>query len=295
MFGMLGRCRKLSTILLLGAGASHGSGDCIPYAPPLGSQLFERLRAQGGIASTIHGDLRTIFEKDFEEGMAEFRRRRDVDSTAFLREIARYFVQFAPGRRNLYRDLVAAVLPRRQSVAIATTNYDLLIELAASEAGDAVSYTLPPVPPNNTSLLKIHGSCHFLPDPPAVLRGVTFSGARANVEGPVRVARSVAEVIAFCDSQDSLAPAIALYAPGKDVLFSPSFVLAQQEAWVKAVSEATLIYTVGLRVLPSDAHIWGVLGSTTAEIRYAGFEPKEFVAWAEAAGHRNAHAVARTF
>jgi len=32
----------MANIILLGAGASYGSGDISPYPPPLGGMLFEK-------------------------------------------------------------------------------------------------------------------------------------------------------------------------------------------------------------------------------------------------------------
>jgi hypothetical protein len=72
-------------------------------------------------------------------------------------------------------------------------------------------------------------------------------------------------------------------------------VLRQQELWREAVSDADVIYTVGLRVLPADEHIWGAIGSAKGAIEYVGFEPDHFLSWADAKGRRNVHVLAKSF
>lgn len=286
----------MSALFLIGAGASFGSGECIPSPPPLGGGLFSELRKQGGVASTITQPLLDVFEKDFETGMATFREERDADSTAFLREMAAYFARFEPGPENHYHRFAQIIRESRRRAVVVTTNYDLLIEQAICAGGQLITYGPPPVPPNNVSLLKIHGSANFLPDLGTnTITGCTFVNCGANVEAPVRIAQSTWEVLQFCEKEDSLAPAIALYAPGKRVLFSPGFVQKQLEAWRHEAARASVIYVIGLRVLPDDDHIWGVLASVRARLEYVGREPHEFNEWAASVNRKDAHALEESF
>jgi hypothetical protein len=240
--------------------------------------------------------LSELFKRDFESGMVEFRRQRDQDTTSLLREMAEYFVDFAGGPRNLYREIVAIARKQPVSVRLVTTNYDLLIEQAITEAGSLIAYHPPPLPTNNISLLKIHGSCHFLPDTRGLtLTGVTFSGNMVNVETPVKIARSRDEVREFCKTEDSLAPAIAVFAPGKAVLFSSEMVKDQQAKWSASLAEASVVYIIGLRVVTGDEHIWGALAKSNAVIQYVGPEKEAIITWAEASGRANVHYLARTF
>lgn len=285
----------MTDILVLGAGASYGSGDCLPEAPPLGARLFDALRARGGVAATVSPELAVLFAEDFERGMVAFREQRDRDTTALLREMAAFLAEFTAGPGNVYHQLVAAIREAPVWPVLVTTNYDLLIEQAVTEAGLRVAYHRPPVPTNNVSLLKIHGSCHFLPVVRGVMRGVVFDGCGVNVEVPIRFASSRAEVKAFCATQDSLAPAVSLYAPGKDVLFSSKAVKAQQAEWQAALDTATRVFLIGLRVVEGDDHIWGALARAKPEVVYVGFEPTEFLEWAARVGLSRAHVLARTF
>ena len=273
----------MSTVILLGAGASHGSIDCYPSVPPLGNGVFAALRRLGGVAASVEPAIRGIFEVDFETGMVAFWEAREQDVAAFLREMAVYFAQFETRQRNTYIRLIAAIRNGRSPATLATTNYDLLIESAASRVGMRVAYNQRPAPFNQLALTKIHGSCNFLPDarPDQYVRA-TFKNMRdsSRINLPIRVAESAKEVVDFCRAHDSLAPAIAVYAPGKPVLYSRRVVLEQQEQWQREAELATVIYIIGLRVLPEDEHIWGTLARVQGRLEYVGFEPDRFLSWA---------------
>jgi hypothetical protein len=281
----------MSALFLLGAGASHGSGECNPYPPPLGGQLFDELRRRGGIAAQLQPPLSIEFQRNFELGMAMFRQSRDADSTSFLRDMAEYFLQFTPGPRNLLHLLIQIIREGRRRSVIATTNYDMLLETVIDTAGLRFVYCGYPLPGPSLALLKLHGSCHFLPDLGGnVLRNCTFANNfGGNVDAPIRIAQSPEEVRRFLREEDSLAPAIAMYAPGKQVLFSPRFVQDQQRYFAGAAQVASVVYVIGLKVVPDDDHIWGVMSKSAARFEYVGFEPDEFLLWAKDAKRRHVH------
>jgi hypothetical protein len=225
----------------------------------------------GGVAATVGGDLAELFNSDFERGMAEFIRRRRSDAPAFIRQIAEYFVQFEPGRANLYFDVVQTLLGSERRFTIATLNYDLLFERAVTIAGHRLAYHTPPVPRGNLPFLKLHGSCNFLPDPGGlIISDVSFDlpGAEdVNFEGNVIVAQPE-QVRRFCRTETSLAPVMSLYAIGKQVLYCPAFVKQQQQAWADIVREATRVYIVGVRVTLTDEHIWNPILHSRAQVFY---------------------------
>jgi len=287
----------MSSVFLFGAGASYGSGECSPSPPPLGRDLFGELQKANGLASTIRSPLADIFAEDFEKGMAAFFRTRNVEVSHFLRDLAAYFARFEPGPTNLYRKLVDALSTTKRGAVLATANYDLLIERSISQAGLKIAYTGPPVPADNFPVLKIHGSCNFLPDlAPSSIRGLSIDISRGGriVEAPVRIA-SPREVLEFCQREDFLAPAIALYAEGKAVLHCSKFVQRQQKAWQDEARNANRIFVIGLRVNPKDSHIWGPLASSRAPFSYVGHDADSFRDWCKNVGRRNATVLGGTF
>src|SRR5690606_33824911 len=102
----------MSTIFLLGAGASYGSDGCTPYNPPLGNGedgLFNKLLSENGVAKYINendSELAEMFMENFEQGMDSFREKYPSKVTSFHREMARYFIKFIPEQKNLYIKLL---------------------------------------------------------------------------------------------------------------------------------------------------------------------------------------------
>ena len=285
-------------MLLFGAGASFGNPDCQPHPPPLGATLLAALQARGGVAATVTGHLADRFAENFEAGMLDFFQTRNAEVTPLLREMAAFFVQFEPGPTNYYRTLVDVARKAHSGVVFATTNYDLLIELSICQSGARVAYHGRPIPRDNFSVLKLHGSSNFLPDlGGSSIQGIGFvvpEGASI-LDAPVRPAQSAREVLAFCSREDSIAPAIAVYMRGKPVLFSGPFVRDQQLAFAKEAAAARKTFIVGLRCNPDDHHIWGPLARANGWLGYVGKEPALFSDWCQREGRKNASVVADSF
>lgn len=289
----------MSSIFLFGAGASYGSGPCHPYSPPLGANLFPELKAAGGIAATLDDDFANAFV-DFEAGMDRFWEERNTDTTELLRDMARYFVQFEPLAGNSYLKLMTILGGTKKKAVMVTTNYDLMIEHAINKAGCFVTYGGFPVRKKNVPVLKIHGSCNFLPNvTPNQFDNISFDmGHSPNgsiIEVGVTPNASPREIIEFCDRENSVAPALAMYSPSKRVLYGKNFVDAQQQSWLHALSQASRIYVIGLRVHLVDGHIWGPLAKARAPIHYVGREPDAFTAWADNANRKAAYVLANSF
>lgn len=288
----------MSSVFLFGAGASFGSGNCYPEPPPLGNGingLFKKLQEKSGIAASLPSVLADSFIKNFEVGMAEFYSTREPQLIAFLKEMSLYFLSFNPLEGNLYKELIRTIALTKHQIVFATTNYDLLIEYSIGQLGYMVAYHPLPVPRNNFSVLKIHGSCNFLPETLGVkFTNASFENCGVYINAPVKPAQPH-EVVKFCQQENSLAPAIAMYAIGKKVKFSESFVLEQQRFWQESVSKAKKVFVIGLRVNPEDAHIWQTLASCKAQLLYVGFEKEDFENWKRENRRKDAHWIAKTF
>ncbi len=289
----------MSTAFLFGAGASAFSGDCTPEPPPDGKRLFERMQASGTpVARSITGSLAERFTEDFEEGMAEFERTRGRETSALLREMAAFFLPLAPGQENLYVKLVRAVLETRTQAVFSTLNYDLLLDQSVNLAGQQVIYDgRLPVPAGNLLVLKLHGSCNFVPYLGGnVIRGIEsdFRGVEAIVDGPVQVS-TVADALRFCAEQDSLAPAIALYNREKKVWFCPTATKRIAENWRAELKRARRIFVIGVKVNPRDAHIWEPLRSASASLGYVGPDGEEFLDWCRSEKRRGGYHLAPSF
>lgn len=246
-------------------------------------------------------ELAELFRHDFEAGMDRFWTEHNTWTSELLRDMARFFAPFEPCDGNLYMALIDALGGTRKKAVFATTNYDLLIEYAIVKSGLLISYGGLPAAPRNMPVIKIHGSCNFLPDMGSGgISGIGFDlsqseGGGSVLDAPIRVAQSTREILEFCAKEDAIAPALALYHPSKRVLYCRSFVRQQQASYLSSVKSASRIYVVGLRVHTVDAHIWQPLASVNTPLFYVGREPGDFTEWARQNKRKSAFSVTASF
>lgn len=270
----------MANIVLFGAGASHGSGNVLPYAPPLGNGLFLKLLEIKGVNSLIPEKIQKTFERNFEEGMAEYVDYMDGNTMSFQRILAGYLAKFVPLEQNNYIKIVQTLNSSR--VIYSSLNYDLLLELSVGCLGRMVRYSSKPHL-NDIRILKLHGSCNFWPDIPAKFTNCTFSGVEgADIVSPI-VVLNRPETLRRCATEDSIAPAMARFAVGKKVAVCPDAVSEQYEMWKHQVKKSSKIFIIGVRVHEVDEHIWGLLGKCSAHVHYFGFpnDRQEFETWKE--------------
>ncbi len=229
--------------------------------------------------------------------MAEFQVRHPLKTVPFLREMARYFAPLSPLETNHYRKVVRIVRDAGTPTVFATLNYDLLIEHSICGEQLLVQYEGLPASPRNLPLLKLHGSCNFLPIPQVQLNNVFMAYANSFVDAPIRRPVDGFEVLRFCQGQNSLAPAIAIYAEGKNVPFCPGVVKWQQWYWRNELRQARKVFVVGVRVHRLDAHVWEPLASSAGELFYVGRDPDPalFLSWAQDNHRHHAVHLADTF
>ena len=258
----------MPTLVLLGAGASHGSEPSKVGTPPLGDKLFGELCKLGGVASRISDDIKKVFDdQGFEVGMGLFNDRLRVQLQSFHRELSCYLADFVPSDQSYYIQLLKILSGR--NVIFSSLNYDMMLEEAATMLGMSVDYCLEREP-NRLRLIKPHGSINFWPrSRPSAFQNISFSGPGAALEATVQPVDRVAAKHR-CGVDTAFSPAISMYAKGKEVSVCPSFVLAQQEMFADACERASRIIIIGVRVVSEDSHIWGPLSDSGAEITYYG-------------------------
>lgn len=279
----------MAAIILLGAGASYGSRGVEPYAPPLGAQLFPKLLEESAAARSMPEEIKEIFEDNFEAGMAAYYEHSNGNIMSFQRELAEYLAKFKPKKDNIYIQLIKQL--GNSSVIYSSLNYDLLFEQSAIESGFGITYS--DVPKKQMlRLLKFHGSSNFWPDMGGtVLKGCQIFGSGiADIQAPIK-AFGQQETLNKCRTEDSLSPAIAMFAVGKKVKISPDFVENQYVMWKQQISKSTKVFVVGVRVHEVDEHIWTLLGETKGKVTYFGFESDEheFNEWKDNHNKKNAY------
>jgi hypothetical protein len=260
-------------MVIFGAGASFGSGDVIPYPPPLGNKLFEKLEGLNKTASRIPEHIKEIFRSNFEKGMSEYFKYTNMTIMSFQRELAGYLAKFSPGEINHYTRLISKLNPRR--TIYCSLNYDLLFELAAASIKLNTVYSNR-FEPGHVRLLKIHGSSNFWPNlADNAFRGVRITGAvYADMNIPIKPVNQQQSIFKAL-TEDSIAPSIAMYAEGKSVRVSPDYVLHQQTMWENSLTSSSKVFIIGVRVHLADKHIWEKLASCKAQIHYFGMDNDE--------------------
>ncbi|HCL6649668.1 TPA: hypothetical protein R4079_003862 [Raoultella ornithinolytica] len=279
----------MAIVILFGAGASYGSAATLPYPPPLGNQLFNELEKLNGVAAKIPDDLKSVFRENFEKGMSEYYIHANGDVMAFQREMGGYFSKFTPLIRNNYIKLIKSLA--REDVIYSSLNYDLLFEISAEKSHFLTHYSNKKHPMAQR-LLKIHGSSNFWPQIKGLtMRGCKFTnGVDADIDFPIETVNQ-SQAIKLSMTEDSLAPAMAMFLEGKNVRVSPFFVKEQYRMWCDSVLNASKVFIIGVRVHLVDTHIWGILGRTTADINYFGFpaDKSDFSSWKISSKKQNAY------
>jgi hypothetical protein len=227
--------------------------------------------------------------------MAAFEEYANGNVMRFQRELAHYLGEFTAGPNNVYIRLIREISSDR--VIFCSLNYDLLFELSAGKLNRCITYSSEKSS-NCIRLLKPHGSSNFWPDMGSnLLRNCTFEGNAGDIEAPVRPL-SQFETIQKCLTEDSLSPAIALYAEGKKKKVCRAFVDDQQRQWTEIVKQASKVCIIGTRVFPPDVHIWGVLAASKADVYYYGAsdsDRNDFEEWKKKVGRKNIYFVKADF
>jgi hypothetical protein len=264
--------------VLVGAGASHGAGEVKPGPPPLGSELYEWLRKlYPGTWGAVAGHLDAQFRDNFEIGMHDAWTNYSREVQALLIDMGRAFVRFEPPAdgSDYYSTLVRGLLENQllTRCAIASLNYECVLEQAAIQLGAAVGYQRAGQPTNGLVVLKPHGSCNLLPPRGLQVTNSSFVGVGSYYEGPLEP-RRLDEIEALYAADYSFPPAMSLYAPGKNTPVGASWVNRARKEWRGVAVNADVVAVIGVRPIWADAHIWDPVLQSHAAIWYIGGDPE---------------------
>jgi len=270
-------------LILFGAGASYGAEQVQPYCPPLGQGLFDDLQGRYPQAwGQIPAEQKNLFVPNFEPGMGALWSSGWHGTAVLMRCLADYFAQFRPLPGNAYSRLLEQ-LDRNNAFSkthFSTLNYDCLLEYAGREMSRKICYDSPDSSDSNIlSILKIHGSCNFLPDSKSIKGLAQFMGYSAsNVSWDVPPVYVDASRVRPFVTEYAFYPAMAAYMEGKPVHSCQNAIKQLQEWWKNAVERAETIGIIGVKPNVSDVHIWQPLASTDAELIVIG-DNKAYTDW----------------
>lgn len=275
--------------LLLGAGASYGAWrDSQSPTPPLGDGLFERL---AGAFPNTWGSLSeaqvAAFSDDdpglgFETGMARLW-RDDLQGAQraqpLLTDMAIYFAKFRlpVDQPNCYTQLLSGLARIGligERLAVATLNYECLLDLAAAEL--RIFPNPYPVPPCRGALTawKPHGACNLVVKPVAdgAWVNITIGQCQAYLVGagiPL-VPVHPDQVISLYENQVNIPPAMSMYAPGKESPVAPEYIDQSRALWLEWSRNAAVAVVVGARPNFDDAHVWSGITDGASDVWFVG-------------------------
>jgi len=256
---------KPKHLLVFGAGASKGSDSS--GTPPLGSELFGELgRFDPNGWGSIGAQRAQLFRGDFEHGMREILEGNSQGVAALQRRMAAFFFKFRPGSSNLYMRLAEKIRERHWEGAVATLNYERLLELSLLSQG------LKPVcgkEASGESEIEVclpHGCCHlFCTSVSMSSRGVTISVPHVEIGGRVEPIVDPQKFRERIDG-DAVPPAMSYFVPSKVTTCGPKFIKGQQGRFAGLVEAASTIGIVGLQVREYDGHIWKPLAQAPGRL-----------------------------
>ena len=278
-------------VILMGAGASYGSEAVGVRVPPLGAGLFDELCAfSGNLWGALPPPYPDRFRVDFEEAFGQLAADSPSPLSAgfsptasypahltgpLLRKMAEFFLQFEPTPDSLYSKLAQRIRDSVWPGAVASLNYDLLLQIALERAGLVAS---PWDKGRHSGVYLPHGCCALLLEPGRIEGQATLVGIGNRIRTPVIFVRDTSVARARLQSE-FVPPAMAYYEPSKTAVTAPDFLDTQKSYLSEAVTGADVVLIVGAQVRERDTHIWNPLGGTRATLVYCSPEVNGFREW----------------
>jgi hypothetical protein len=258
---------------LMGAGASKGTGDVAPAAPPVGNRLFHELRSEFPDSwGTVGGSARDEFERNFEDGMALHWQNNTDMTRRMLTDMGLFFARFKPIKPGCYGELIQELRGQGlvERTGVATLNYECILELTANGLGLPIRYGGEPTG-DALLVLKPHGSCNWIVEIGATFKDTTFSATHHYTYGFPISHISPADLAATYagHTPSPFPPVMSLFAPTKHSPVEPEVIQARRAEWQEWAGSATHIIVIGAYPLLADSHVWGpILENEEAEVWY---------------------------
>jgi hypothetical protein len=266
------------SILLFGAGASHGSNT--HGTPPLGNKLFVELcRFNPGGWGSLPQNVAGGFNEDFERGMSAVPRHA---LTVLQCAMAAYFFKFIPQGDSLYMRLAERIASKNWDGAVCTLNYERLLEISLTATGVQPFVGQPQGTRRAVELCLPHGCCHlFCESVKGLASAITMDGFAVETNGPIAVV-SDPEQHRQRVLNDAFPPVMSYFEPSKRTTTGASFIDSQRTRWRELSAGASTIVVVGTQVRCHDRHIWDAIAASPATVVYCSgpVAAAEFKQWA---------------
>jgi len=205
------------------------------------------------------------------------------------RAMASYFFQFPLRRGSLYLKLADRIRACEWNGALASINYERLLELSLRNAGLNVVVGGAPEADGGIELCLPHGCCHLF--------GQVRTTDNIILDSRIRLDSPGIRVIEDPDQHteelrnSTVPPVMCYFQPDKDTRAGVSFIKAQRQRFKELVAKAEVIGVVGVKVHCRDTHIWDPLRATGARIIYCckkgTKDDNEFRLWSAEASRKD--------
>jgi len=270
----------MNKLILFGAGASYGSKNY--KVPPLGDDLFKALQnfnpsGWGELPSSVANE----FKGDFENGMTNLSKTHSHDMPVLQRAMAGFFFNFMASENNLYHILAKRIKANNWRGAIASLNYERLLEQSLTHEGLQVMVGSETNIDGQIELCLPHGCCHLFCEGVSIsTKGISFSGVGISFGGKMKVISNPNEY-SHKINNEAIPPVMSYFEPQKSTSSGVHFIKEQRARWNSLVQNSDIIAIVGIRVRERDSHIWEPLKNASGKIIYCSGKTgaQEFSEW----------------
>ena len=274
-------------MIFFGAGASHGSEDDVQRTPPVGKDLFDKLKSYDKKGwGSVPEEFTKYFKDNFENGKIMYVKKNPGGLVDLHRSMACYFYQFIPTPNNLYIKLAKRILDAKWSGYLASINYERLLELSLAYVGLQPTIIFPSkkkklrIP--QIEVLLPHGCCKIFIDEKNVYIDPNqyMEGLSVKINGPIVMAENNSD-FHYKINNNKVPPVMCYYEQLKRVTSGEGFIEDQKNRFAEKILEADFICIIGVKVNQNDEHIWGPLAETKGSLLYCSGEKsgKEFKEW----------------
>lgn len=270
----------MKNVILFGAGASYGSDTS--HVPPLATSLFDELATFNPSGwGSLSNEFATSFNSDFEKGMIKVAEKRPHDLPILQREMAAFFFNYQPRNTNLYYRFAQELKNSPKEIALATLNYERLLEISFTGAGHNLKIGVPNQ--NEIELILPHGCCHLFCESVRGMAGaVNFAGMHVQINGEIKIISNTPDFNTRINN-DAFPPVMSYFEPSKRTTAGQNFLDTQRARYSDLIQNAETITVIGVKIREHDAHIWDPIKNTDAKFIYCSgsSELDDFNEWTE--------------
>lgn len=187
------------------------------------------------------------------------------------RSMGAFFYRYGPTSSSLYIKLARQINLSKWNGAIATLNYERMLQIALNR--EKCALVCGKAETNRIEICLPHGSCNlFCESVQGIASAVSFKGMNVTTNGPVTC---IDHPDAFWPRirNDAFPPVMSYFELKKFTTSGANFIYSQRQRLIDLINNSKSIAVVGVQVREQDTHIWDALASTSAPIYYCSGRP----------------------